>query len=107
VVSFEPAAGEKMLLDEDCAEDKLKSGILILTNQRIVFQKTQGRMATLSKKEGDVVLDMPFNKISSVRSEGFLVKKLVITSGDQVYKFGVLNNGKWERQIDKQIKTAN
>jgi len=105
VVSFEPAAGEKVVLDEDCAEDKLRSGILVLTDRRIVFQKTQGRMATLSKKEGEVVLEIPLDKITSVKSEGFLVKKLVITSGDQTYKFGVFSNGKWERQI-KQLKGA-
>lgn len=104
-MSFEPAAGEKVVLDEDCAEDKLRSGILVLTDKRIVFQKTQGRMATLSKKEGEVVLEIPLDKIMSVKSEGFLVKKLVITSGDQTYKFGVFSNGKWERQI-KQLKGA-
>ena len=104
-MSFEPAAGEKILIDEDCAEDKLKSGILILTDQRLVFQRTQGRMATLSKKEGDIVLEIPIDKVSSVKSEGFLVKKIVITASGQVYKFGVFNNGKWERQI-KQLKSA-
>ncbi len=110
MVNFEPVAGEKVLLDEDCAEDKLKSGILILTDRRLVFQRTQGRLATLSKKEGEVVLEIPIDKISSVKSEGFLVKKLVITAaanggGQAVYKFGVFNNGKWERQI-KQLKGA-
>jgi hypothetical protein len=102
VVSFHPAPGEKILLDEDCSEDRLKSGILLLTDHRLVFQRTQGRIATLSKKETEVVLDVPLDKISSVRSEGFLVKKLVvIVSGDQIYKFGVFNNGKWERQIKR------
>ena len=105
MVSFEPAAGEKVVLDEDCAEDKLRSGILILTDRRIVFQKTEGRMATLSKKEGEVVIDIPLDKVTAVKSEGFIVKKLVITTGDQTYKFGVFNNGKWERQI-KQLKGA-
>ena len=105
MVSFEPVAGEKVLLDEDCAEDKLKSGILFLTDRRLVFQRTQGRMATFSKKEGDIVLEIPMDKLSSVKSEGFLVKKLVITTNDGVYKFGVLNNGKWERQI-KQLNGA-
>jgi hypothetical protein len=105
VVSFEPSADEKVVLDEDCAEDKLRSGILILTDRRIVFQKTEGRMATLSKKEGEVVMDIPLDKVTGVKSEGFIVKKLVITTGDQVYKFGVFNNGKWERQI-KQLKGA-
>jgi hypothetical protein len=103
VVSFEPAPGEKVILDEDCAEDKLRSGVLILTDRRLVFQKTQGRMATLSKKEGDIVLDIPLSNISSVRAEGFLVKKVVVVSGDQTYKFGVYSNGKWERQIKQLI----
>lgn len=103
MVSFEPAPGEKVVLDEDCAEDKLRSGVLVLTDRRLVFQKTQGRMATLSKKEGDVVLDIPLNKISAVKAEGFLVKKVVVVSGDQTYKFGVYSNGKWERQIKQLI----
>lgn len=101
-MSFEPAPGERIVLDEDCAEDKLKSGILVLTDQRLVFQKTQGRMATLSKKEGEIALDIPLDKITSVRAEGFLVKKLVVIADGQTYKFGVYSNGKWERQI-KQL----
>jgi hypothetical protein len=103
VVSFEPAPGEKIILDEDCAEDRLKSGLLFLTDRRLVFQKTQGRMVTLSKKEDEVVLDIPLSKISSVKAEGFLLKKVVVVSGDQTYKFGVFNNGKWERQIKQLI----
>lgn len=106
MVSFEPAPGEKLVLDEDCAEDKLKSGLLFLTDRRLVFQKTQGRMATLSKKEGEVVLDIPLAKISFVKAEGFLVKKVVVVSGDQTYKFGVFNNGKWERQIKQLISAS-
>ena len=104
-MSFEPAPGEKVILGEDCAEDKLRSGVLILTDKRLVFQKTKGRMATLSKKEGEIVLDIPIDKISDVKSEGFLVKKLVLAVEDQTYKFGVFSNGKWERQI-KQLKGA-
>ena len=107
MVSFEPAPGEKVLQDEDCSEDKIKSGILVLTNHRLVFQRTQGRIATLSKKETEIVLDVPLDKISSVSSEGFLVKKLVITvGGEQIYKFGVFNTGKWERQIKQAINGA-
>jgi hypothetical protein len=102
VASFEPAPGERIVLDEDCAEDKLKSGILVLTDRRLVFRKTQGRMATLSKKEGEIALDIPLDKITSVRAEGFLVKKLVVVADGQTYKFGVYSNGKWERQI-KQL----
>lgn len=103
MVSFAPAPGEKVILDEDCAEEKLRSGILVLTDRRLVFQKTQGRMATLSKKEGEVVLDIPLGKITGVKAEGFLVKKVAVVSGDQTYKFGVYNNGKWERQIKQLI----
>lgn len=107
MVSFEPAPGERILLDEDCAEERLRNGILVLTDRRLVFQKTQGRIATLSKKETEVVLDITLDKISSVRSEGFLVKKLVVTlSGEQTYKFGVFNNGKWERQIKQQLTSG-
>lgn len=105
MVSFEPAPDEKIILDEDCAEDKLRNGVLILTDRRLVFQKTLGRMATLSKKEGEIVLDIPLAKISDAKSEGFLVKKLVINAEGQIYKFGVFNNGKWERQI-KALKGA-
>jgi hypothetical protein len=100
VVSFEPAPGEKVVLGEDCAEDKLRSGVLILTDRRLVFQKTQGRMATLSKKEGEIALDIPVEKISDANSEGFLVKKLVVKSEGQTFKFGVFNNGKWVREIN-------
>ena len=100
MVSFEPAPGEKVVLGEDCAEDKLRSGVLILTDRRLVFQKTQGRMATLSKKEGEIALDIPVEKISDANSEGFLVKKLVVKSEGQTFKFGVFNNGKWVREIN-------
>lgn len=100
---FKPDQGERVLLTEDCSEDKLRSGILILTNRRLVFQKTEGRMATLSKKEGEIALDIPLSQIASVRAEGFLVKKfVVITSaaqGGQTYKFGVFSNRQWEKQF--------
>lgn len=88
------------MVGEDCAEDRLRSGILYLTDRRLVFQRTEGRMATLSKKEGEVMLDIPIEKISSVRAEGFLVRKFVVTLADgQVYKFGVFHSGKWVRQV--------
>ena len=98
-MSFRPQEGEKIMLREDCAEDRLKSGVLILTNKRILFQKTEGRMATLSKKEGEVVLDIPLQAVSAFRAEGFLVKKFVIVAVDQTYKFGVFSNGKWEKEM--------
>ena len=41
---------EKNVLFEDCSEDTLKSGILTLTNRKLAFEKTKGRIATLSKE---------------------------------------------------------
>jgi hypothetical protein len=100
-------SGEKIILQEDCAEDKLKNGILTLTNQRIIFEKTEGRMATLSKKTGDIVLDISLNKISFVESQGFIIAKVIIGAGDKIYKFGVLNTGKWAKTIKEQVTSLN
>jgi hypothetical protein len=103
--SLKPQPGEKRILQEDCAEDKMKNGILTLTSKRIVFQRTEGTMATLSKKTGDVLLDIPLERITSVRSEGFLVTKVVIvTTNNKTYKFGVFSTGKWTKEIENQIK---
>jgi hypothetical protein len=99
--SARPRPGEKRILQEDCAEDKLRNGILTLTNQRIIFEKTEGRIATLSKTTGDVLLDIQLDKISSVSTEGFIIKKVVIFVDDKVYKFGVFNTGKWAKEIEK------
>jgi hypothetical protein len=105
--SAKPRQGEKRILQEDCAEDKLRNGILTLTNQRIIFEETEGRIATLSKRTGDVLLDIPLDKISSVSTEGFIIKKVVIFIDDKVYKFGVFNTGKWAKEIENQIKNMN
>jgi hypothetical protein len=64
-------------------------------------------MATLSKKEGPVVLDLPLDRITSVRGQGFLVAKLLVTAGDTTYKFGVFSIGKWEKKILKLRSGAN
>jgi hypothetical protein len=103
MTSDKPRPGEKKILQEDCAEDKLKNGILTLTNQRILFEETEGSIATLSKKTGEVVLDISLDKISSVRAEGFLVKKVVIDLADKRYKFGVFSTGKWAKAIEEHI----
>ena len=101
----EPRQGEKRILDEDCAEDNLKNGILMLTNQRIIFQRTQGTMLTLSKKTTEAALDIPLDKITSVKTEGFIATKLIIITNKSVYKFGVYSNRKWAKAIQEQIKT--
>lgn len=102
-MSFSPQPGEHVINTEDCAEDNLRSGILILTDRRLVFQKTQGKMATLSKKEGEIALDIPLDRISLFKAEGFLVKKFVIVADGKTYKFGAFSPGRWEKQM-KQAK---
>ena len=101
----EPRPGEKRILDEDCAEDNLKNGILMLTTQRIIFQRTQGTLLTLSKKTTEAALDIPLDKITSVKTEGFIATKLIIITNGSVYKFGVYSNRKWAKAIQEQIKT--
>jgi len=83
----------------------LKNGILMLTNQRIIFQRTQGTMLTLSKKTTEAVLDIPLDKITSVKTEGFIATKLIIITNGSVYKFGVYSNRKWAKAIQEQIET--
>lgn len=100
----EPRPGEKRILDEDCAEENLKNGILMLTNQRIIFQRTQGTMLTLSKKTTEAALDIPLDKITSVKTEGFIATKLILVTNGSVYKFGVYSNRKWAKAIQEQIK---
>jgi Bacterial PH domain len=101
--SAKPRQGEKRILQEDCAEDKLRNGILTLTNQRIIFEETEGRVATLSKTTGEVLLDISLDKISSVSTEGFIIKKVVISIDGNAYKFGVFNTAKWAKEIENQI----
>ena len=102
----EPRPGEKLIMQEDCAEDKLKNGILTLTNQRLIFEKTEGRMTTLSKKTEEVLLDIPLEKISASKSEGFIVAKVVVELSDRSYRFGVLNTGHWAKEITNQAKRS-
>jgi hypothetical protein len=99
--------GEKIILQEDCAEDRLKNGILTLTTQRLLFSKTEGKMATFWKEEGELILDIDLGKISKVESHGFVIAKVIINVAEQVYKFGVLNPGRWAKLIRKQIDNLN
>lgn len=99
----EQRSGEKLIRQEDCSEDKIGSGFLTLTNQRLVFEKGEGRMLTLSKKLTDIALDIPLSKISNARAEGRLIKKVVVEVSDpagKVYKFGVLGTGRWRDAIN-------
>jgi GTP-dependent phosphoenolpyruvate carboxykinase len=105
----EQRSGEKIIMQEDCSEDKIGSGYLTLTNQRLVFEKGEARMLTLSKKMTDIALDIPLNKIVNARTEGWLAKKVVVEvsepPGTKMYKFGVFSSGKWRDSINAAIKS--
>src|SRR5690348_7748252 len=103
---------EKRIMQEDCSEDSLGPGVLTLTNMRIAFDKTEGRIIDFSKKFGNTVLDTKLNQILEVAKEGRLIKKVRIKiksdDDEKTYKFGVFNTGKWEKEIKEAIsKFAN
>jgi len=99
---------EKKIMQEDCSEDSIGSGILTLTNMRVAFDKTKGRIADFTKKIGETVIDIPLNQIIEVGKEGWLVKKVWIkvktTDGEKTYKFGVYNTTKWLETLQKTIQ---
>ncbi|MDI1496001.1 MAG: hypothetical protein K8823_1309 [Cenarchaeum symbiont of Oopsacas minuta] len=95
--------GEKKIRQEDCNEDNLGQGILTLTNKRIAFDKTSGRIMDFAKKFGDTVIDVPLEQIQKVWSEGLFIKKVCIMTktadGEKTFKFGVLGTGSWSKAI--------
>ena len=98
---------EKKIMQEDCSEDSIGSGILTLTNIRVAFDKTKGRIADFTKKIGETVIDIPLSQIIKVGKEGWLIKKVWIkvktTDGEKTYKFGVYNTSKWLEILQKTI----
>ena len=98
---------EKRIMQEDCSEDSLGSGILTLTNKRIAFDKTEGRIMDFSKKFGKTVLEAHLNQIITVAKEGWLIKKVTIKiktdESEKTYKFGVYNTSKWENEVKEAI----
>lgn len=98
---------EKRLKQEDCNEDSLGPGILTLTNKRMVFDKTRGRIADFSKRFGETVLDVPLGDVIKTWKEGILIKKACIRvktgEGEKDYKFGVFNTGGWQKDIQKAL----
>jgi hypothetical protein len=98
---------EKRIMQEDCSEDSLGAGILTLTNKRIAFDKTAGRIFDFSKKFGDTVIDAKLNQVAEAAKEGRLIKKIRIkiktNEGEKTYKFGVFNTGKWEKAVQEAI----
>lgn len=100
--------GEKKLKQEDCHEDKLGAGILTLTNKRLAFDKTKGRIMDFSKKFGDTVIDVSLGDVKKVWKEGLFMKKVCFTAstkeGEKTYKFGVLGTGGWRDDIQDAIE---
>ena len=90
---------ESVVRQEDCNEDSLGVGILTLTNQRIVFDKTRSRMLDFTKRPGETAFEAPLDQVSAAWKEGLLMKKVCITVGDKSYKFGVMGTGGWLEAI--------
>jgi len=98
---------EKRLKQEDCNEDTLGVGILTLTDKRVAFDKTSGRIADFSKRIGDTILDVSLGDITKVWKEGRFIKKACIRAktaeGEKDYKFGVFNTGSWQEAIQEAV----
>ncbi len=102
-----PEDEERVIMEEDCGEDKLGAGYLRLTNRRLLFQKGETRMLTFSKKMTELALNLPLEKIAGVRTEGLLAKKVVVEVSEPkgvVYKFGVFSTGKWRKVISEAVQ---
>ena len=104
--------GEERLRQEDCSEDRLGAGILTLTNRRLAFDKTKGRIMDFRKEFGETVMDMPLGGVSRAWKEGLLMKKVCVTGtargggSEETFKFGVLGSGKWLESIQDAIADA-
>ncbi len=100
--------GEKKIRQEDCSEDTLGVGILTVTNKRIAFDKTRGRIMDFAKKFEETVINTPLNDVIKVWKEGWLMKKVCITvkddDGQKDYKFGVFSNGSWLETLQEAIE---
>ena len=98
--------GESRIRQEDCSEDAIGSGILTLTNKRIAFEKSRGRIMDFTKRLGETALDVPLSRVSRAWKEGLLMKKVCIEADGKTYKFGVLGTGGWLEDIQEAIEGA-
>ncbi len=100
--------GEKKIRQEDCNEDSLGAGILTVTNKRIAFDKTRGRIMDFSKKFDETVINTPLNEVNKVWKEGWLMKKVCFSvkedNEQKDYKFGVFSNGSWLETLQEAIE---
>ncbi len=91
---------KESILEEDCSEDTLGAGYLVLTDKSLKFYTGKARVLTFSK-DMQKSLEVGIDEIKNVRGEGFLIKKLVVELKDgRVLKFGVLSSKKWKDAID-------
>ena len=99
--------GEKRIKQEDCNEDNLGMGILTLTNKRLAFDKTKGRIMDFAKKFGETVVDVRLGDVKKVWKEGLFMKKVCFSAktsnGEKTYKFGVQSTGSWLDDIQDAI----
>ena len=99
---------EKKIRQEDCNEDSFGQGILTLTNKRIAFDKTRGRIMDFAKKFGETVLNVPLEDVNEVWKEGRFMKKVCIKvktdEGEKSYKFGVFSTGSWLKTLQDTLK---
>ena len=100
--------GEKKIRQEDCHEDTLGAGVLTVTNKRVAFDKTRGRIMDFSKKFDETVINTRLNDVIKVWKEGLLMKKVCIRikegDGQKDYKFGVFNTGSWLETLQEAIE---
>ncbi len=99
---------EKKIRQEDCSEDSLGPGILTLTNKRVAFDKTRGRIMDFAKKFGETVINVPLNDVIKVWKEGIFMKKVCVRvktdEGEKDYKFGVFSNGSWLKTLQDTLE---
>lgn len=99
---------EKKIRQEDCSEDFFGPGILTVTNKRIAFDKTRGRIMDFSKKFGDTVIDVSLSNVIQMWKEGLLMKKVCFKAktgeGEKTFKFGVFNTGSWLETLQDAVE---
>ncbi len=99
---------EKKIRQEDCSEDSIGPGILTLTNKRVAFDKTRGRIMDFAKKFGETVINVPLNSVTKVWKEGIFMKKVCVRvktdEGEKDYKFGVFSNGSWLKTLQDTLE---
>ena len=97
--------GEEKIKQEDCSEDSLGSGILTLTNKRLAFDKSKGRIMDFTKRFEETVMDVSLGDITKVWKEGRIIKKICFsTKQEKTFKFGVFSTGNWLETIQDAIE---